>query len=209
MKLNGKKIETKVYKCRFPEIHAKNKDGVYQIEILVPKEDVKELNAQLYGGNPKLIDFNKVRPTSKLPRSLGNVLYQYDAEAKEYVYDDNDEKVADPDYVIFRFKSQFAPKILFKKGLDKTAKVGYDSMVQIAGKVFANDEKIDDKGKPIPYVLLSLIGVKVHELVIAEGQEAFEKDDDFEEIEETVEEGYEEAEQQEKPTKKQAERKPY
>lgn len=193
-KVSGKKIETKKYKCRFPEIHQKNEKGQFQIEILVPKEDVKELNAQLYGGNTKLINMNKPSPKAKMPKSLHSPLYQYNAEDKEYIYDDETgEKLHDEKHVVYRFKSQFPPQILFKKGLDKTANVGFDSVVQIAGKVFTSNEGKDESGKSLKFTLLTLLGVKVHELVVSEGQSAFEEDDGFEQAEGTVEAGYEEA----------------
>ena len=42
MKVYGKKVLTKPYPCRFPDIQAERKEGGFQIEIVVPKADIKE-----------------------------------------------------------------------------------------------------------------------------------------------------------------------
>lgn len=178
-KLYGDKIITGIYPCRFPDIHVK-KDGKFQIEIVVPKEEAMELNEKLYGGDEKLITHNKASARAKKPRALWSPLYLYDEEAKEPIYEDDGEtKVESDTHVVFRFKTQFKPKIQFKKGLDNKAKVGYNSKVQISCQLFGSDT-VDDKGKAIDYCLLSLLGVRVHELEVAESQDPFDKDDDFE-----------------------------
>ncbi len=181
-KLYGKKVVTGIYPCRFPDIHTK-KDGKFQIEIVVPKDEAVALNDELYGGDEKLINHNKASAKAKKPRNLWSPLYLYDEEAGEPMYEDDGETRLESDtHVVFRFKSQFAPQIQFKKGLDKTAKVGYNSQVQISGALFGS-ETVDDKGKPIDYCLLSLQGVRVHVLEVSEKHEAFEDDDEFEDAE--------------------------
>ena len=180
MKVYGKKITLPVFPCRFPDIHDEREDGGYQIEIVVPMERAKEVNALLYDDNEKVINFNKATATAKNPRKLWSPLYLYDDEAKEAVRDDDGEKVESEEAVVFRFKSMWKPKIQFKKGLDNSAHIGFDSEVQIVGGCFGSDEKKDENGKSLKYVLLSLAGVRVHVLVEKASQEVFEESDEFE-----------------------------
>ena len=137
------------------------------------------------------------------PRRLGLIIYLQWlifiwCEAKTPLYDEEGEKVESKDSVVFRFKTQWRPKIQFKKGLDATAKIGAGSVVQIKGALFGSDEKRDENGKPLKYVLLSLKGIRVFELVEQTSREVFEDSDEFDD--EYVEEVHEdEGEKQAKP----------
>jgi len=194
MKVYGKKVLTKAYPCRFPDIQSERKEGGFQIEIVVPKAEASEVNDLLYGDDEKVINFNKASAKAKTARKLWSPIYVYDREAKEYVLDDEGEKIEDEDFVLFRFKSQWRPKIQFKKGLDNKAKIGAGSVVQISGSLFGSDEKLDENGKALKYVLLSLAGVRVHELVLKENEEVFEESDEFDDedgVAESADKGYE------------------
>lgn len=197
MKVYGEKILTKPYPCRFPNIQEKTKDGKYQIEIVVPMAEAKEVQDLLYSDVAKVIDFNKASANAKVPKKLYVPFYLYNEELKERVLDEEGEPVPSKDFVIFRFKSQYKPKIQFKKPLDPRSKVGKDSLIQIAGNIFGTDEAKDDKGAPLKYVLLTLNGVRVHTVVAPIAGEVFEESDDFEDAESTGNEadaGYSESE---------------
>jgi hypothetical protein len=180
MKVYGDKVLTGVYPCRFPDIHEERAEGGYQIELVVPKSEAGALQALLYNDDQKVINFNKATQKAKVPKKLWVEKYVYDEEAKETARDEEGEKIVDTDFVIFRFKSMWRPKIQYKKGLDNTAKVGAGSEVQIMGSVFGSDEKKDENNKPLKYVLLSLAGVRVHTLEEIVTSEVFEENDDFE-----------------------------
>ena len=169
-----------MFPCRFPDIHEEREDGGFQIEIVVPMDRAKEVSDLLYDDNEKVINFNKATATAKNPKKLWSPLYLYDDEAKEPVRDEDGEKVASEESVVFRFKSMYKPKIQYKKGLDNSAHLGFDSEVQIVASVFGSDEKHDENGKQLKYVLLSLAGVRVHVLVEKTTQEVFEESDEFE-----------------------------
>ena len=200
MKVYGKKVLTGIYPCRFPQVQKERAEGGHQIEIVVPKAKAKDVQDLLYGGDDKLIDFNKASAKAKVPRKLWSPLYLYDDEAGESVRDDDGEKVESDTEVVFRFKTQWKPTIQFKKGLDKTAEFGAGSMVQISGSLYGNDEGKDENGKPLKYVLLSLAGVRVHTIVAPATTEAFEHDDDFEDAEPDFEESAEESAEDSAPT---------
>lgn len=197
MKVYGADVLLEKYPCRFPQVQEKNDNGNFQIEIVVPKAEAKKVQEALYGGDERLIDFNKATAQAKLPKKLHSPLYLYDEEAKTPLYDEEGEKVESKDSVVFRFKTQWRPKIQFKKGLDVTAKIGAGSVVQIKGALFGSDEKRDENGKPLKYVLLSLKGIRVFELVEQASREVFEDSDEFDD--EYVEEVHED----ETPSKKQ------
>lgn len=201
-KIYGDKVTTQTSPCRFVCIQATDSRGKYSIELTMSKEDGVKLNAELYGDNQKLIDHNKTSPKAKNPRPLYNPVYLYDVEAKESILDEEGNKVVDENLVKFSFKSTYAPKIQFKKGLDVTAKVGNGSLVKIVGCAFGGSTT-DDKGKLIDFVQLQLKGVRVMELVSFSAQEVFDEDseDEFEDAEYVVTEG-EEAPQEEAPKKK-------
>ena len=190
MKVYGQDVLLEKYPCRFPQVQEKNDKGNFQIEIVVPKKEAKAVQDALYGNDERIIDFNKATPSAKLPKKLHSPLYLYDEESKTPLYDEEGEKVESPDFVVFRFKSQWRPKIQFKKGLDSTAKIGAGSVVQIKGALFGSDEKRDENGKPLKYMLLSLKGLRVFELVEQTSREVFEDSDEFED--EYVEEVHEE-----------------
>lgn len=182
MKIYGKPILTPPLVCRFPDIQSPKEDGGYQIELVCPIDRAMEVQDMLYGGDTKCINFNKASEKAKVPRKLFFPVYLYDDEAKEPVRDDEGEKVESEEEVVFRFKSQYRPKIQFKAGLDTSATIGAGSLVQVSGALFGSDEKKDDKGKPLKYVLLTLKGVRVHTIVEKASQDAFagHEDDGFE-----------------------------
>ncbi len=186
MKVWGNKVLLDKYKCRFPEIQEVNEDGLFKIEIVVPKGEAKAVQDALYGGDEKIINFNKVNEKAKHPKKLWFPVYVYDEENKcvltEYDEDLEEEvKVVNPDEVVFRFRSKFRPQIQYKKGLNQGAKIGQGSEVQVRASIFGSDEGKDENGKPLKYLLLSLYTVRVHTLVEgSSGKDELEEDDDFE-----------------------------
>lgn len=197
----GERVQLKAYPCRFPDIQSEKKEGGYQIEIVVPIEEAKEVQALLYGDNEKLINFNKASEKAKAPKKLHNPVYLYDEEAKEAVLDEDGEKVESDTEVVFRFKTQFKPQVQFKKGLDKNALIGAGSIVKIVASVFSSDEKKDEKGNTLKYTLLSLHGVRVDSIVAPKsGGSVFAEDDEYEDTEDEYEDvGEVEDEQEEQP----------
>lgn len=194
MAIKGQKVVTGKYRARFPELHRPNDKGQYQVEIIVPIEEAEALNDAFYANTPKLVEFNKATPKAKAPRKLYVPLPLWDAEAGEPVYEDDGEtKVMSDTEVVFRFKSKFAPKLEYKKGIDTKAEIGFDSIIQVSANAYGATTK-DDSGKLIDFVLLSLNGVRVHELVSGTREEAFDEDDDFETADD-----FEEVEQEVKP----------
>lgn len=203
----GERVQLKAYPCRFPDIQAEKKDGGYQIEIVVPIEEAKDVQALLYGDNEKLINFNKASEKAKAPKKLHNPVYLYDEEAKEAVLDEDGEKVESDTEVVFRFKSQYRPQIQFKKGLDKNALIGAGSLVKIVASVFSSDEKKDEKGNTLKYTLLSLHGVRVDSIVAPKsGGSVFAEDDEYDDAEDDYEDAGEpqgeQSEAEEKPKAK-------
>lgn len=202
----GERVQLKAYPCRFPDIQSEKKDGGYQIEIVVPIEEAKDVQALLYGDNEKLINFNKASEKAKAPKKLHNPVYLYDEEAKEAVLDEDGEKVESDTEVVFRFKSQYKPQIQFKKGLDKNALIGAGSLVKIVASVFSSDEKKDEKGNTLKYTLLSLHGVRVDSIVAPKsGGSVFAEDDEYDDAEDEYEDAGEtegeQSEAEEKPSK--------
>lgn len=205
-KFYGDKVQLGAYPCRFPEVQTERKEGGYQVEILVPMSEAKAVQDALYGDNEKLINFNKANEKAKVPQKLWNPVYQYDEENKTAVVDEETgEKVVDEDFVVFRFKSQWKPKIQFKKGLNPKALIGAGSIIKVVGSVFSSDEKKDENGKMLKYTLLSLVGIRVDTIVEPKaGEYQFEEDDEYadEEVEDTEYDDAEEEEQTETPKPK-------
>lgn len=198
-KIYGDKVLTDVAECRFVDLAEKNDKGSYQIEIVMPIEKARELSDKIYGDNQELININKKTPKAKKPTPLFLKVPAYDEEAGEKVFDEDGEIVYREDIAMFRAKTMFEPKVQFKKTIkpeDRTLDLGMGSKVQLSINAFSSTTT-DDSGKPIRYTLLSLNGVRVHEIVEknkAEDPFAGVEDDDFEEEEFTEGPVYDEEE---------------
>lgn len=198
-RIYGDKVQLGAFPCRFPEVQIERKEGGYQIEILVPIAQAKAVQDALYGDNEKLINFNKANEKAKVPQKLWSPVYLYDEEKKEAIVDEETgDKVVDEDFVVFRFKSQWKPKIQFKKGLNSKALIGAGSIVKIVGSVFSSDEKKDENGKTLKYTLLSLVGIRVDTIIEPKaGGYQFEEDDEYADEEDVEDSDYEEEETEE------------
>lgn len=195
MAIYGNKVVTNAYPCRFCYVSTQNDKGKYSIELLVPKDEADALSDALYGDNTRIIDMNKASKNAKKPKKLYSPVYKYDAEAKAYELDDNDEKIEDDEVVKFSFSSKVKPKIQFKKGLDKTAIVGSGSVVALSCNVYAGSFS-DEKNKVTEYTALGFDSVRVYDLVTFGGAESgFEEDEDFEDSDEDFEDAKPEPEE--------------
>ena len=187
MKVTGKNVLTCVGEVTFNSLYEKNDKGQYTIEIKVPKADAVKLNKELYcdkSGEPnaKLVNFNKASVNSPQPKKLFAPLKMYDAEKKEPIYDEEGERAIDADFVIFRMKSIYPPQFQYKKSLlaeNSNPVIGRGSKVQVLCSYFGSDEKTDNAGKQLKYVLLTLKSVRVIELVEYIAEVGLEEDDEY------------------------------
>lgn len=191
LKFYGKKTRTQAYECRFVKIYEKDDKGRYSIELLVPTKEAVALNKELYRDNTKLQAFMKATKQSKMPKPLYGDVFKWDEENECTLMAEDEEtgeeyKVIDKDVKVFRFKTGFIPKIQFKKGLDKTARIGWGSKVSISTNIFASTT-LDENGGIVKYATLNLNAIRVFELVTSEVEDDWEDgDDDFEDSEVTV-----------------------
>ena len=197
-KIYGADVLTKAYPVRFCDLEKPNKDGKYQVELKVPMEEAEELNALLYGDNEKLIEKNKATSKAKKPKPLYLKYKKWDEESGEVAVDEEGEILYEEDFVIFRFKSTYPPKVQYKKSIEnKHLALGFDSVVQIAGNAMSSETE-GEKGDIVPYTLLTLKGVRVHSIVEkSAGSDPFagQDDDEFEDDED----GFVDGEKDSKP----------
>lgn len=189
----GKKVRTDAYDCRFVKLYEKDDKGKYSVELLVPTKEAVKLNRELYDGKKDLINFMKPTKRSKMPKPLFSDVYVWDEENECVLMDLDEEtgeefKVVNPDLKVFRFKTGFLPKIQMKKGLDKTARVGWGSKLSISTNIYASTTK-DEAGNTVKYATLNLNAVRVYDLVTVEREADWaDGDDEFEDSEVVIRE---------------------
>lgn len=189
----GKKTRTGAFPCRFVNIYEKNDKGKFSLELLVPTKEAVALNKELYRDNKLLQDFMKATKKSKLPKPLYSDVYVYDEENKCTLMAEDEEtgeeyKVVDKTVKKFTFNTTFSPKVQYKKGLDNSARIGWDSKLSVSTRVYASTFTSDD-GTITKYATLNLDAIRVFELVTAEQEADWEDgDDEFEEAKVSVKE---------------------
>lgn len=183
----GEKVQTGKYPVHFNNLDAPDEKGNYQVEIVVPIEEARELNDKLYGDNDRLIEANKKTAKAKKPAPLFVKKKEYDQEAGEPVTDEDGEQVYSDTHVIFRAKTRWNPKVQFLKSIkesERTKKLGFGSEVALSINAYSSST-LDDSGNTVNYTLLSLNGVRIYSIVEASGNQEnpFDEDENFEDDE--------------------------